>query len=278
MNSDLLKIFTTVAETGSVSAAAKSLNYVQSNVTGRIQQLEYDLGTQLFHRKPRGVMLTKTGEKLFSHAKDILTRIQAAENDIKFMENGAGNIRISSTESNSAIRLSPLLSKIHQQYPQLNIELFTGHTEHVSDLVINHQADIGFISGQPHHPDLEVIYEMEEQMFMVEPVTDPIPDVIIAFKKGCTYRRMLEKWMNYSGHSDYRIMEFGSLETILGCVAAGMGRTLLPEKVIQKIPSNTIKLSKLPDELAHIPTCLIKRKDNTDTITQNLLPMILKNI
>lgn len=50
----LLKVFQAVAEEGSISKAAQSLNYVQSNVTARIQQLEQELKTPLFYRHSRG--------------------------------------------------------------------------------------------------------------------------------------------------------------------------------------------------------------------------------
>lgn len=61
MESNELRIFRTVAQTGSITKAAKALGYVQSNVTARIQQLESDLNTQLFYRQ-RGMILTPTGE------------------------------------------------------------------------------------------------------------------------------------------------------------------------------------------------------------------------
>lgn len=271
MDTNLLKIFITVAENGSLSAAAKTLNYVQSNVTARVHQLENNLNTQLFHRKPRGVILTKTGEKLLTHAKDIMERIEAAENDIRFMENGSGHIRIASTESNSAIRLSTILTKLHQKFPQINIELFTGHSEHVTEMVIDHKADVGYISGHPTHPELEVIQEINEKMLLIEPISEKVPNVIVAFKKGCTYRKTMEKWMKQSGQHNFRIMEFGSLETIIGCVSAGMGRTILPEKVIERISSSAIRISPLEETLGIIPTCLIKRKDFNDEIYKHLI-------
>lgn len=58
MESNELRIFQAVAHEGSITKAAKTLGYVQSNVTARIQQLEVELKTQLFYRQ-RGMVLTQ---------------------------------------------------------------------------------------------------------------------------------------------------------------------------------------------------------------------------
>ncbi|MNE83830.1 HTH-type transcriptional regulator YofA [compost metagenome] len=60
-------MFQAVAEEGSISKAAQSLNYVQSNVTARIQQLEQELGTPLFYRHSRGITLTSAGQTLMEY-------------------------------------------------------------------------------------------------------------------------------------------------------------------------------------------------------------------
>ncbi len=63
MDSNLLKIFVAVAKKNSISLGAKKLKFTQTNVSLRIKQLEKNLGFDLFHRIPKGVLLTKEGEK-----------------------------------------------------------------------------------------------------------------------------------------------------------------------------------------------------------------------
>lgn len=62
MDSNLLKVFIAVANTNSISQAAKELEFTQSNVTLRIKQLEKNVGYSLFHRTNRGVILTNEGK------------------------------------------------------------------------------------------------------------------------------------------------------------------------------------------------------------------------
>jgi len=55
------------------------------------------------------------------------------------------------------------------------------------------------------------------------------------FRPGCTYRVIIENWLREAGIVPYSMTEFGTLEGILGCVAAGMGVTLLPCSVVMDL-------------------------------------------
>ncbi|ADD67914.1 transcriptional regulator, LysR family [Denitrovibrio acetiphilus DSM 12809] len=262
MDSSLLRVFLAVAQEGSFSGAAKKLNYVQSNVTARIKQLEEAAGHQLFYRKPRGVVLTPAGGTLIANAKEIVRRLDDAAMMMRNFGEKTGSLRIGSTESNAALRLTPALVQLHKKYPRIELQLMTGTTKAVIEELLNYNIDIAFVSGIPENSDLEVLEVYDEEMVMVEPAEGDIPDVIITFKKGCTYKEALENLMPELGYSSFRVMEFGSLETIIGCVSAGMGRTLLPLKVVESIADlKRLSLISLPDGCKKIPTCMVCRKD-----------------
>ncbi len=60
-------------------------------------------------------------------------------------------------------------------------------------------------------------------------------------------------------------------EIILGCVKAGMGKSLLPMSIVKKHKyENDLKITALPKELANMPTCLVCRKDNIPKIEEYL--------
>jgi DNA-binding transcriptional LysR family regulator len=75
MDSNLLKVFVEVANEKSISKAAINLEFAQSNVTSRIKQLEKSLETTLFYRVPKGVILSKEGEKLYPYALEIVKKL-----------------------------------------------------------------------------------------------------------------------------------------------------------------------------------------------------------
>jgi DNA-binding transcriptional LysR family regulator len=274
MDSSLLKVFVAVEAEGSFSGAAKRLHYVQSNITARIKQLEDSIGRPLFHRKPRGVALTVAGEVLLPHAKEIVKRMEDVELAMKNLGDVAGRIRIGSIESNAAVRLTPLLVDLHQKYPKVDFQLYTGTTQQVLEELLDYQLDIAFVSGVPSHPDIEVLKVIPEKMVLVEPADGIVPDVVITFKRGCTYKAFLDDIMLERGVAEYRVMEFGSLDTILGCVAAGMGRTLLPMKVVEQVADmSAVRVVNLTKEQENIPTCLICRKDARPAFEINMFDM-----
>lgn len=270
MDSNLLKVFVAVAESGSLSAACRELHCVQSNVTARVKHLEASIGRQLFHRKPRGVVLTKAGETLYGYASDIVRKIEAAEQAMKHLEY-AGRLRIGSTESNAAVRLTAILSKWHEKYPDIEFELLTGTSQHITGHLLDYRVDLAFVSGYPDHPDIRILRRYNEKMVLIESATGTAPDVILGFRRGCTYREVLEDLMKKNGTPHYRMMEFGSLDTIIGCVAAGMGKAVLPLKVVEKLGDpKALKIIRLPDEHAMVPTYMVCRQDAVPSIVNDL--------
>jgi DNA-binding transcriptional LysR family regulator len=117
-----LKIFSTVAKEGSITKAAQQLDYVQSNVTSRIHQLETELGTSLFYRHSRGVSLTSAGEILLQYANKVLHLCAEAEKAVRDNATPHGPLRIGSMETTAAIRLPAVLAAYHRLYPEVHLK------------------------------------------------------------------------------------------------------------------------------------------------------------
>ena len=83
MELHLLRIFVTIAEVSSLTKASQKLNYVQSNLSARLKQLEEELGCSLFSRTKKGMFLTESGEKLFPQAKEMLKREEEIKNEMQ---------------------------------------------------------------------------------------------------------------------------------------------------------------------------------------------------
>ena len=155
----------------------------------------------------------------------------------------------------------PFLVKIHKDFPNMELELITGTTNTITEKLLNFELDIAFISDTPKNSELHILNIFKEKIVLLEPKTGKVPDVILTFKKGCAYNEYLHKHYSKNGICSHRNFEFGSLETILSCVEAGMGRTLLPLTVIEKLGfKNRVKIIEIK-ELSDIPTTLVCRKD-----------------
>lgn len=267
MDAASLRIFRAVVDTGSVVAAAERVHSVPSNISSRIRKLEAVAGSQLFFRESRGMRLTPAGEVLKDYADRILALTDEARTALRDAAGDGGALRLASMESTAAVRLPPLLAAFHRAYPAVGLSLFTGTTAAVLDAVLERRADWGFVGGPVAHERLEGSVVFVEEMVLAVPaaVTDAAEAetrTMLAFRPGCSYRAHTESWLRQRGQPPRAVMEFGTLDGILGCVAAGMGVTLLP-KVVVEAPAWAGTIRALPLEHApnRIETWLVRHRD-----------------
>ena len=102
------KVFLCVAECGSISQSAEQLYISQPAVSMTIKKLEESLGTTLFLRKPRGVVLTENGRLLYDGVKQALNMLSDTESNLKHLENN-GRLRIAASNVLCKYLLMPYL-------------------------------------------------------------------------------------------------------------------------------------------------------------------------
>lgn len=268
MESGDLRVFQMVAREGTITKAALQLGYVQSNVTARIQQLEAELGTTLFLRHNRGMTLSASGKLLLDYANKIIGLLDEASKALSSSAEPSGPLMIGSTQTTAAVRLPKLLASYYEEHPNVQLSLTTGHTQFLLDKVLRYELDGVFIGCECHHPELESYPAFEEEPVVVSAAS--VPDVeeaitkpILVYSTGCSYRETLEKWLRSVGVTQPVIMEFGTLEAIIGGVTAGLGISLLPRTVVQKHEAEgSIRLYPLPEALSQMKTEFIVRKDS----------------
>jgi DNA-binding transcriptional LysR family regulator len=265
-----LRFFRAVAKAGSISGAARELNYAQSNLTARVRKLESELGTMLFHRHHRGIALTDKGKMLLSYAEKILQLVDEAQRALSDQETPRGPLSIGSMETTAAVRLPKLLARFHREYPEVDITLRTGTTEQNIDAVLNYELDGAFVAGPVEHPDLACRTVVEEELVLVTAASHRRPAsvkelrnrTILVFRQGCAYRDRLEEWLRHEGIVPDKTIEFGTLDGIIGCVAAGLGISLLPRSVVEKhATDHQMDLHAIPDRFGKVATVFICRKD-----------------
>jgi len=142
----------TVAETGSLSAAARRLNVSQPTVGRRIEQLEEQLGALLFNRTARGLVITKVGEGILGHAKQMEEGALAIER----IATGAnqelqGNVRVSLIEDLGIQWIPQKLYEFHKEFPQLAIEV---NIDNRNVDLLRREADIAIRLARPEQADL----------------------------------------------------------------------------------------------------------------------------
>lgn len=275
MDMNLLKVFISVANKKSISLASNELKCAQSNVTSRIKQLEKILGLELFYRVPKGVILTSSGERFYPQALEILHKMENAISSLN-QDEQMTHLKVGSTECNAVVRISPFLIQLHKDFPKMQLELFTGTTKDILQLILDYKIDIAFISGEPKNDSLMVLKKYEEEIAILEPQENNTPNVTLTFKEGCVYDEFLRDYYKQKEVHVEKSLTFGSLETILSCIKVGMGKSLLPTSIVKKMGyDKDIKITVLPKKEANIPTCLVCRKDSIPKISEYLKDMEL---
>lgn len=270
MDITALKIFLAVAETGGVTRAAEQLHYVQSNVTARLKQLEQDLGTPLFYRNGRRLQITPAGQILSGYAERILRLAEEARHAVQDSPEPRGTLLIGAMETTAAARMPQVLAQYHKRYPEVQLALETGTTRELIDAVLNYKLEAALIAAPLEHLELETHIAFEEELVLITdlqqgPIETP-QDIrnltLLVFRAGCRYRQHLENWVGKLGGVPKRIVEFGTFEAIIGCVAAGMGVSMMPRAVVEQHRSQgVIRIYPLPPDIARAPTLFIRRRD-----------------
>lgn len=270
MDSTDLRLFEAVARLGGMSRAAAELNTVQSNVTARIRVLEDELQSALFERHSRGVSLTPAGRRLLPYAEQITALIKEAVRVVRDDDTPQGPLIVGSLETTAAIHLSPLLASYVSKWPKVDLVLRTGTTWELVEQVVSRTLEGAFVCGPIEHPDLlaETLFE-EELVVLTSPnVTQlawlpGLADIrIVVLRASCSYRQKLEELLGQRGITGLRRLEFGTLEAVIGCVAAGLGVTLLPRRMIGAHWMNgRVAIHELPPETARVETQFIRRRD-----------------
>lgn len=265
-----LRVVKAVADTGSVSRAAETLHCVQSNVTARIKRLEEDLGVDLFLRMSRGMAPTPAGRVLADYADRVLRLVAQARDAVADAAGRGGRLSIGTMESTAAVRLPPILARFHADHPDIELTIQPGPTDLLLAELLAGRIDGAFVGCPVDHADLTGVPVFEEELVIVEPAagltTESARHTLLGFARGCSYRGRAEAAMREAGRVPFRVMEFGTLDAILGCVGAGMGVTVMPRSVVERAPwSGLLAWRALPGGSGRTPTLFVRRVDSIET-------------
>lgn len=268
MNIKDLHIFQTAAHCGSMNKTAQTLNYVQSNVTSRIQKLEENLQVKLFHRHQQGITLTNEGNALLPYAQKVISLTDEMQMIAKGMNNPTGKLAIASVET--VIKLPLILSAYIEQYKEVDVTLTTGVTTELKEKVLQYKLDGAFVtkSKTTNDPNLIELDVFHEKLVLVSSHRDKSMDEILQqpilrFSDGCGYRAKLNEWLKDHHITPSKVMELGTLETTLGSVISGLGIAYVPYSAVKRYETQQlIHCYPLPKEYSEITTVFIYRKSD----------------
>ena len=245
---DKLRIFHAAAEAGSFTHAADVLNLSQSAISRQVAALEQEVGTPLFHRHARGLVLSEQGELLFHTASDVLKRLEQVRMQLtETREKPTGKLRVTTTVGLGSGWLTERAKEFLELYPDLELQLVFDNEE--IDLTMR-KADAAIRLRQPQQPDL-----IQRRLFTVhlhvyaspaylnrfgtpETVEDLDNHRIITFGEPApNYLRNLNTLETVGlpdGKSRSPILQINNLMAIRSAIESGIGLALLPDYLIDK--------------------------------------------
>jgi len=269
--SDLLT-FSAVARNGGITRAAEELKTVQSNVTQRVKALEAEMGVALFERHSRGMTLTGAGRRLLPYAQRMAALSREAMLAARDDGEPKGPLAIGSMETTAAVRLPPLLAAFHHRFPAVQLTLRTATTADLMASILDGALDGAFVAGPIEHADLISTVAFREELVLVTarrfttlaalragtPESGP---TALVFRTGCTYRQRLEQLFSDFGWPSATRFELGTLDGMIGCVAAGVGVTLLPRAVVERSElRKDVSIHSLDTSWSNVDTLFIQRR------------------
>lgn len=260
MDTRLLRTFTTLARTGSFTAAAAELHVAQSTVTVHIRTLERELDTRLFDRLPTGALLTDSGRRLLVEAENVLdavARLRAGGDE----GDGAvrGRVVVGTPESLCSTRLPGVMAALRSRHPEVDVQLHAGGTAECVEGLRSGRLDVALLLEEDAgFPDVTAEPVAREPLALVCAPGHPLAartralswedlaaEDFFLLEQGCCYSDALERRLLAVAGARPRLTRFGSVDAARGCVAAGLGLALLP--------LTTVEEHLRQDRLARVP-------------------------
>ena len=163
-----LKLVKSIVEEGSIAKAIEKLHLTQSALSHQLKEAEFQLGTRIFDRINKKLVLTNAGKKLYAAAVDVLRQLSETESEIKKMVFGeAGQIRISGECYSSYHWLPYLMQQFHLMYPKVDLNLVMEATHYPLQKLLSGHLDVGIVTDVLKDENIEYMELFQDEMVAV---------------------------------------------------------------------------------------------------------------
>lgn len=170
-----LRYFLQVADSGSLTEASAHLHVAASALSRQIAALEAQLGTPLFERHPRGMVLTAAGEILALHARRSGLDAERALGEIQALQGlQAGQVRLATSDAFADELVPRLCVEFQQLHRGIQFSVMSLATASVPDAVRTGAADIGLCFSRAPYQDIAVAYRQSAPVLALMPPGHPL--------------------------------------------------------------------------------------------------------
>lgn len=283
MQIDELKTFIKLCEIRNFTKTAEALSMSQPTVSLHIRNLEELFQTQLIQRNSKQLQITPTGEILLDSAKQIIQLLEQTKKDIfEHHHKIYGHLKIGASFTIGEYILPKLLSKIKEEYPNLNFEIIIGNTGEIVEYVKLFKVDIGLIEGTTDEKLLHIHPFQKDELVIISSSNHPLSkkdkvtirdlqnEQWISRESGSGTRENLNHFLHSNGLKVKSITTISSNQGVKELVRHGIGLSLLSKNVIERdaelgeIAIISIENIQLYRTLSYVYSPLMLKKNNIE--------------
>ena len=241
-----LHIFVAVSDTGSTTAGGDAIALSQSATSAALKELEELLGTRLFDRIGKRLIINDNGRLLLPQARSMLDAALTMEQQFASLETAsARGLHIGSSTTIGIYVLPKILAEFSSEPDMAMPRVMIANTSAVASAVANFAVDIGFIEGPCHEPDVHIEPWITDELIIVcaphHALADSAARVTVKQLReagwllrepGSGTREAVEHALLPHLHSLRAQGEFSNSEAIKHAAAAGLGVACLSRMVV----------------------------------------------
>lgn len=253
MDTRLFEYFLAIADEGNMTRAAKILHVAQPTLSKQLNKLEEMVGTKLFHRTSRQMILTEAGLALRDRAKVILELTEKTFNDLQQNEQEIqGTIKMSVAESPAFRKIVKIFKQIHNQYPAVQFDIHSGDASTVTERLDQGIVDFGLLVGTPNlekyntlklpvYDQWGVLVRKEDPLAEAEAITpNKLQDQPLIVSKQALTTNELSGWLGYSMADANILATYNLINNAVLMAEEGLGYLVSLDKL-----ANTTATGKL---------------------------------
>lgn len=237
-----LRHFVAVAREGSITRAAATLFIAQPTLSIQIRKLEQELGTPLFERLARRVVLTAAGEAFLEHAERVLSEVERGRERVEEVAGGRrGRVAVGVLPSVGAHLLPAVLAEFRAEHPAIAVRLVEHDvSREFEQLVQAGELDLAITRMPVTLTGLGSRVLVREPILLLVPpdhrlrgresvrLTEVADDDFVCMRSGYGLRELADQLCAIAGFTPRVAMETGQLTIVHGMVESGIGVALLP--------------------------------------------------
>ena len=268
-----LLYFTTIAEEGSISAAAKKLHLSQPPLSYQMKLLEEELPLPLIERSARGIALTEAGRVLYKRAQGILELSELTRKEMLAMASGfTGTLHIGTVSSSGASLLGWRIPAFHQKHPQIGFAIHEGNTFELMEMLESGLIELAIVRTPFHNDQLNCLYLSPEPMIAAGaasffpagmPSGQPISLELLGHAPVILYRRfekILLSLCEQKGITPQVFCIADDARTTLMWAEAGLGVAVVPQSAYRIMPHHNMVYGELSEEDLHTRIAAVCKK------------------